>query len=163
MKNHDNGHQHSGPYQKLAVMALVSFAAMFCLMYSMVDRFENIFINVNQVYMAALMTAPMVAIEIAIMGMMYKDKKVNYSILGVCAVTLFGSYFAIRMQTSVNDEQFLRSMIPHHAGAILMCEEANITDPEIKKLCESIMASQREEISQMKKKLAELRADTQEK
>jgi len=137
-------------------MAVVSFTAMFCLMYSMVDRFENVFININQFYMAALMAAPMVAIEIGIMGMMYKDKKVNYSILGVCAAVLFGSYFAIRMQTAVNDKQFLRSMIPHHAGAILMCEEANITDPELKKLCDSIIVGQQKEINDMKTKLADL-------
>lgn len=102
------------------------------------------------------MAAPMVAIEIGIMGMMYKDKKVNYSILGVCAAVLFGSYFAIRMQTAVNDKQFLRSMIPHHAGAILMCEEANITDPELKKLCDSIIVGQQKEINDMKTKLADL-------
>ena len=47
-------------------------------------------------------------------------------------------------------------MIPHHAGAILMCENANIQDPEIKKLCEEIVASQQREIAQMKAKLIEL-------
>jgi uncharacterized protein (DUF305 family) len=47
-------------------------------------------------------------------------------------------------------------MIPHHAGAILMCNDANITDPEIKKLCEEIIASQEKEIAQMKAKLKEL-------
>jgi uncharacterized protein (DUF305 family) len=47
-------------------------------------------------------------------------------------------------------------MIPHHAGAILMCEEAPIRDPEIKELCGAIVSSQRSEIDQMKAKLAEL-------
>lgn len=47
-------------------------------------------------------------------------------------------------------------MIPHHSGAILMCEQANITDPEVRKLCEAIVKSQREEIAQMKAKLEEL-------
>jgi uncharacterized protein (DUF305 family) len=41
-------------------------------------------------------------------------------------------------------------MIPHHAGAILMCEEAPIQDPEIKQLRSSIIASQQAEIDQMK-------------
>lgn len=49
-------------------------------------------------------------------------------------------------------------MIPHHAGAILMCEEANIQDPEIKKLCEEIKLSQQREIDQMKAKLNELKS-----
>ena len=57
----------------------------------------------------------------------------------------------------MSDKQFLKSMIPHHAGAILMCNEANIKDPEIKKLCEEIRLSQQREIEQMKAKLAELK------
>jgi uncharacterized protein (DUF305 family) len=47
-------------------------------------------------------------------------------------------------------------MIPHHAGAILVCEKAPIQVPEIKKLCGAIVAGQRSEIDQMKAKLAEL-------
>jgi uncharacterized protein (DUF305 family) len=41
-------------------------------------------------------------------------------------------------------------MINHHDGAILMCEEARIEDPDIVELCESIIASQQSEIDQMK-------------
>lgn len=41
-------------------------------------------------------------------------------------------------------------MIPHHAGAILMCEKAEPKAPEIKKLCSGIVASQQAEIEQMK-------------
>lgn len=41
-------------------------------------------------------------------------------------------------------------MIPHHSGAILMCREANIADPEIVGLCEKIKRSQQDEIDQMK-------------
>ena len=41
-------------------------------------------------------------------------------------------------------------MIPHHSSAILMCEQAAISDPEIIDLCEQIVQSQEEEIAQMK-------------
>lgn len=41
-------------------------------------------------------------------------------------------------------------MIPHHSRAILVCENASITDPEIQQLCDSIIQSQKEEIDQMK-------------
>jgi uncharacterized protein (DUF305 family) len=47
-------------------------------------------------------------------------------------------------------------MIPHHAGAILMCEQAPISDPEIHELCGQIVSSQQAEIDLMKAKLAEL-------
>ena len=41
-------------------------------------------------------------------------------------------------------------MIPHHSGAILMCREASLTDPEIVALCGQIQRSQRAEIEQMR-------------
>jgi len=47
-------------------------------------------------------------------------------------------------------------MIPHHSGAILMCQEASLSRPEIVKLCGEIIKSQREEIDQMKAILARL-------
>jgi uncharacterized protein (DUF305 family) len=62
----------------------------------------------------------------------------------------------MRQQTAVGDTQFLLSMIPHHSGAILMCGQANLTDPEIKSLCETIITSQRDDIRQIKNILARL-------
>jgi len=50
----------------------------------------------------------------------------------------------------VGNQQFLDSMIPHHSRAILLCEQSNITDPEIKDLCGEIVESQQQEIDQMK-------------
>lgn len=60
----------------------------------------------------------------------------------------------MRTQGLVGDRQFLRSMIPHHSGAILMCEQASIWDPELKLLCGNIITSQKQEIDQMKAMLA---------
>ena len=53
----------------------------------------------------------------------------------------------------VGDKQFLKSMIPHHAAAILMVKEAKLSDPEIIELGQEIIASQEAEIEQMKAKL----------
>jgi uncharacterized protein (DUF305 family) len=47
-------------------------------------------------------------------------------------------------------------MIPHHAGAILMCDQAPVRDEEIKSLCQNIIHSQRSEIDQTKAILARL-------
>jgi len=41
-------------------------------------------------------------------------------------------------------------MIPHHAGAVLMCNEAAISDPEIGELCKGIVSGQQSEIEKMK-------------
>ena len=69
---------------------------------------------------------------------------------------LIACWFGIRKQTAIGDRQFLRSMIPHHAGAILMCQQASVTDAEIKRLCEGIISSQQREIDQMKARLRQL-------
>jgi len=146
----DNKH-----YLKLIVMVVLSFIAMYILMYAMVNNGNNIFPNTNQFYMAGLMAMPMIVIELLLMKQMYMNSKLNGVIIGISLLGMIGFFTAIRKQAAINDRQFLKSMIPHHAGAILMCNEANISDPEIKKLCEEIVASQKKEIEQMKSKLAE--------
>ena len=146
-----------GHYRGLGLMALLSFLAMYGLMYAMVDRFSNALPNLNQLYMAGLMTAPMVVIELLVMGSMYPDKKANVALLGVSTAALVAFWLGIRAQTGITERQFLRSMIPHHGGAILMCEQTELRDPELQKLCREIRESQRREIDFMKKKLRETR------
>jgi uncharacterized protein (DUF305 family) len=143
-------------YGRLATMAVLSFVSMYVLMYAMVDTLANVYVNLNQLYMAGVMTAPMVLIELALMGAMYGDRKKNVVIAAVAVVTLGVFWLSIRGQLAITDRQFLRSMIPHHAGAILMCETAPIRDPEIKELCTAIVSSQQSEIDRMKAKLAQL-------
>ena len=125
-------------------------------MYSMVDSFANVISNVNQFYMAGLMTMPMIIIEMILMSGMYKNKKLNAFLLCISSIALVAFYIFIRQQTGVSDKQFLKSMIPHHGAAILMVEQASLNDPEIKKLAEGIIKAQQAEIAQMKAKLKEL-------
>jgi len=148
--NRHGDHAHSnGHYMHLAVMTALSFIAMYILMYAMVDRFANVYANINQFYMAGLMTAPMVIIELIVMHTMYADTKMNL-IFGVAAlVALVLCFAAIRVQTAVGDVQFVRSMIPHHSGAILMCNKATLVDGELKKLCATIVKGQQQEIDEM--------------
>jgi uncharacterized protein (DUF305 family) len=121
-----------------------------------VDSAANIYPNVNELYMAGLMTAPMVLIELVVMRGMYADKRLN-RMIGATAVVLGVACFAlIRAQAAVTDVQFLRSMIPHHAGAQLMCDEAPIRDGEVRELCVGITSSQQSEIDQMKAILSRL-------
>lgn len=62
---------HHRPYLKLAVMAVLSFIAMYVLMYAMVNEGRDVYPNINQLYMAGLMAAPMVIIELLVMRAMY--------------------------------------------------------------------------------------------
>lgn len=45
-------------------MTTLSFLSMYILMYMMVNEFANVYPNLNQLYMAALMTMPMIFIEL---------------------------------------------------------------------------------------------------
>lgn len=150
MKN-ENEH-----YKKLLIMIVLSFISMYVLMYAMVNTFANVFLNINQFYMAGLMAASMLIIEIAVMGSMYMDKKLNSIIVVTSSIVLIAFFLFIREQSAVSDKQFLRSMISHHASALLMCEKANLQDSEIKELCNSIISGQEEQIEEMKTKLIEL-------
>lgn len=143
-----------GHYGRFAWMLVLSFVAMYVLMYAMVDRLGNAVPNINQFYMAGLMTAPMAILEILLMGRMYPDKRKNITILLLGAVVLAACWFGIRAQAGVGDRQFLKSMIPHHAGAILMCEQASLTQPDVKALCDGIVKAQEEEIARMRALLA---------
>lgn len=142
---------HSHSYARLAAMTVLSFISMYILMYAMVDQLANVYPNINQFYMAGLMTTPMVIIEILLMGSMYENRAANWTILVVSV--LAGVVLLIRTQTAVTDRQFLKSMIPHHAGAVLMCEQAPIEDSGIKEFCRKIIAGQQAEIDEMKEKL----------
>jgi hypothetical protein len=122
--HHDSGHRHH--YYRLLGMVVLSFVAMYVLMYAMVNSFANVYNNVNHFYMAGLMAAPMALIELALMSSMYRDKRLNIiiSVASILALVVF--FILIRQQTAITDSQFLRSMIPHHASAILMCEKSRL-------------------------------------
>lgn len=146
--NHSKDHAKMSNMQgdhdrQVAIMAVLSFMSMYILMDGMVNTIGEVFNNFNQVYMAGLMAVPMVLIELMVMRAMYRDKQRNTLIIGVSTIALLGFFFFIRQQTAISDQQFLRSMIPHDSGAILMCEHASIQDPEIKELCGNIVFSQR--------------------
>src|SRR3990167_8870597 len=93
-------------------------------------------------------------LTIVAMPGMFPSRRLNTVLLLGSAVAFFGSFALIRTQTTIGDTAFLRSMIPHHSGAILMCQEAKLSDPEVIRLCEAIKRSQRQEIDEMKAILA---------
>lgn len=143
------------PYVRLLISLSVSYVVMFAVMFSRVNVIENLFASLNQVYMAGLMVAPMLIIMLATMSHMYPNRKLN-AILLAAGVALIGlCWVLLRTQSGVGNQQFLRSMIPHHAAAILVCEQASITDPRIEQLCQEIIEAQEREIRAMKEIMAQ--------
>ena len=145
--NPEMGRHH---YLMLGVNLLLSLIIMYVAMFAMIWTWGEVVQNINFFYMALVMWAPMAAVMLLTMRQMYPNRKLNAVLYGGFAAVFVLSFLGIREQSLVGDRQFLRSMIPHHSGAVLMCAKAKITDSEIRALCQGIISSQTSEIDQMK-------------
>ena len=147
-----SGEKIRGHYRMFALNLALSLVIMYLGMFAMIWRGNEFVQNLNFLYMALVMWAPMAIVMLLTMKSMYGNKRLNTAFyLGFALVAVL-SFAAIRDQTIVGDRQFVRSMIPHHSGAILMCERAVFRDPEIRELCfgpQGIVKSQEREIAQM--------------
>ena len=142
-------------YLMLGLNLLLGAVIMYVGMFAMIWSGGEFVQNINFVYMALIMWAPMSAVMLWTMKSMYRNSRLNLGLYAVFATIFLLSLWGMRDQLLVGDRQFLRSMIPHHSGAILMCERSNLADPEIGSLCEGIVRSQAQEIAQMKSMLAQ--------
>lgn len=155
-----NGKMAGKHYTMLALNLAISLLIMYLAMFAMIWSSDEFFNNSNMLYMALVMWAPMGILMLLMMPMMYPNKKLNMILLGSFALVLILSFWAIRDQTLVGDRQFVRAMIPHHSGALTMCNRASIQDQEIRDICfkpNGIIESQKREIAQMEAVLERLR------
>jgi uncharacterized protein (DUF305 family) len=141
-------------YWMLGANLTASLAVMYVVMFAMIDGLGDFYHNLNMLWMALAMVAPMGMLMLLMMRSMYSDRRLNLALHAGFALLFVGALAATRVQAGIGDNQFLRSMIPHHSGAILMCREASIEDAEIAALCARIRRTQREEIEQMRAILA---------
>ncbi|WIY52344.1 DUF305 domain-containing protein [Devosia sp. YIM 151766] len=150
MQDDDHSHAGRGTYWSLAVNILVSLVIMYFVMFAMIDGSGDFFHNLNMGYMAMMMAAPMGPLMLLTMPAMYPSRRLNLALHLAFLAAFLLAFAAIRLQGAIGDEQFVRSMIPHHSGAILMCREADLADAELAALCQDIIAAQRTEIEQMR-------------
>ena len=137
-------------YSKFLFMILVSFIFMFGIMFLNIVELNHFYISANRIYMALLMVSVMAVIMMGMLYNMYPDKKKNNWIM-IAGVILFAFTLAgIRTQTPIGDVEYMKGMIPHHSSAILTSENANIKDPEVRKLADGIIEAQKKEIAEMK-------------
>lgn len=143
------------PYKKLGITLAISFVVMFVSGYARSAAWDHLYLNANRFYMTMLMVAPMALIMLFMMRSMFKHQRLN-TIIAATAVGITLLFWAlVRTQAGVGNEGFLKSMIPHHSAAILVCNEADLTDPRIQQLCREIIDAQEREIAEMKALLAE--------
>ena len=142
-------------YGRLFLALGLSLIVMFFLSMALIAQWSHFHLNLSNFYMAVAMVAPMGLIMLGVMHDMFPNPRLNAA-LAISFVALFtlGLWLG-RTEAFVGNEQFLRAMIPHHSRAILVCNEAQITDEAIARLCDQIIASQQEEITIMERMLAE--------
>lgn len=137
-------------YLKFFLMMAVSFVLMYAVMFLNVFESNHIYLSTTRTYMTFLMVCPMAISMMLFMWGMYPNKKLNYGIIGGAAVVFFICLIGLRQQVPIEDEQWMKAMIPHHSSAILTSTNANISDPEARQLADDIIETQKEEIAQMK-------------
>jgi uncharacterized protein (DUF305 family) len=146
------------PYGMFVVNMLSSLGVMYLVMFSMIDGWGDFRNNLNTLYMALAMVAPMGIIMLATMRGMYRQRGLNTALYVALSLVFVAALAGTRQQSAIGDGQFIASMVPHHSGAILMCREASLEDPELVELCDQISSSQRREIEQMNAIQARLKA-----
>lgn len=129
---------------------------MYAVMFFNADKFDHIYLSTTRAYMALLMVSPMALLMLAMMPMMYNNKKLN-TLIVVLSVAVFALTLTfLRTQTFVSDQQYIKAMIPHHSSAIMVSQEAQLKDPKLKELADGIIKSQVREIAEMEQILAKM-------
>jgi uncharacterized protein (DUF305 family) len=144
------GHHEARMYLRFGLMIATSTVVMFGLTYTNAFSADHVRFSEERVYMALLMGAAMALIMLAFMwGMMYRNRVVNLGIV-LGAIVLGGTaLYLSRSQALVEDESYMKAMIPHHSIAILTSERAGIEDVRVRELADGIAATQRKEIKEM--------------
>ena len=140
---------HGMSYSNFMVMLLSSFFIMYIVMFLNIVKLSHYHTSTTRVYMAILMVAPMAVYMMLMMGKMYPNKNINIGIIIVAIVVFIVTLLGLRTQTPISDVQYMKAMIPHHSSAILVSKNANLKDPEVRKLAEQIIQSQEKEIAEM--------------
>lgn len=154
-KQHPEHEQHKKHERKMylifAGMIATSTVTMFLLTYTNAFTWSHMTFSEERVYMAILMGSAMAIIMLGFMwGMMYKNLKVNVAIIVGALVVGTTALWLSRSQTFVDDQAYMKGMIPHHSIAILTSERSDIDDARVRKLADEIIKAQRKEIDEMK-------------
>ena len=137
-------------YTKFLLMLICSAISMYITMYFNTYQLDHVFFSWTRMYMTFIGIGGMSIIMFLFMQHMYKNKSKNIIIVLGSLFLMAVSTFMVRNQIPVNDVKWMKAMIPHHSIAILTSNNANLKDPEVKKLAEEIIKAQEKEIKQMK-------------
>lgn len=145
-------------YWRFAAMIATSTVVMYGLMYLNTYAWEHVFWSETRAWMALLMGATMALVMLGFMLGMYRRRGINLAIAGGAVAAFALSLWLVRSQATVNDQDYMRAMIPHHSIAIMTSERAQISDPRVRKLADEIIEAQEREIAEMRFLIGDLEA-----
>lgn len=125
----------------LIVMILSGFASS---MWVWSERWSDVRISMNDVYMTGLMTGWMFALMGLYTGVW------NHFVGGAAAIAV--SLILIRTQWFVSEQQYVKGMIPHHSMAVHMSNRLlkRSRNPQLASLVANLIQTQDAEIAMLK-------------
>ena len=150
---------HQSKWPTFAAMIATSIVTMFVLKYSNVYETGHIWFSQTRMWMALMMGMAMIVIMLGFMWGMYRTflTKVLVMVGAVIGFALF--LFLARSQATVDDQTYMKAMIPHHSIAVLTSRRAQISDPRVRELANAIIEAQVKEIAQMELLLEDIEAN----
>lgn len=146
---HQDTSQGTAMYLRFAAMILTGMVVMYWVMFVGSWEWSHIRFSQSRIFMALTMGGAMGLVMLAWMLNMYKNAKANIAVVIVSLLLLAGGAFLDRSQVTVDDNAFMRGMIPHHSLAITRAERAGIDDVRVCELAVEISEAQRREIFEM--------------
>ena len=150
---------HHGKWSTFFAMIATSIVTMFVLKYSNVWEPSHVFFSQTRMWMALMMGMVMIVIMLGFMWGMYRTLKTKILVMlgAIFGFALF--LFLARSQATVDDEAWMKAMIPHHSIAVLTSARADISDPRVRELADAIIEAQVKEIAEMELLLEDIEAN----
>lgn len=145
-----------GSWTTFFAMIATSMVTMFVMTYFNSWQVDHDFFSQTRMWMALMMGMAMIVVMLGFMWGMYRSTTTKLLVMG--GALLGGAVFLylVRSQDTVNDEAWMKAMIPHHSIAVLTSARANISDPRVRKLADGIIRAQVKEIEEMKLLIADI-------
>ncbi|MFO7823554.1 MAG: DUF305 domain-containing protein [Cyclobacterium sp.] len=138
------------PYTTFVLMLACSAISMYITMYFNTYELSHVFFSWTRMYMTLIGIGGMAIIMFLFMRKMYANKIKNMAVILGSILLMASATFLVRQQIPIEDVKWMRAMIPHHSIAILTSKQADLQDPEVKKLADEIIKAQEREIAEMK-------------
>ena len=97
----------ASPYTRFGVGISLNAIVVLFLAYALWGEGDDLYVNLNRIYLAITMVAPMVIALLLVMPSMHRSVAANYVMLGAFAALLVATLALARAEALLADEPFL--------------------------------------------------------